>query len=157
MPTSLNDPPTERHVRKALLLPLLATLALVALVVATVVVTRFPTASDSVPGGPVTGAHAVRYEVTGSPGTHFSISFRGDAHGSWTKTLNQPLPWAADTDFRPVTAPFAEATVTVVRGATATADTSGTTSCRIIVDGRTVAENHTSAQSAFVDCDAILT
>jgi hypothetical protein len=157
MPTTLNGPPTEPHVRKSLVLPLFATLALVALVVATVVVTRFPTASDSVPGGPVTRAHAVRYEVTGSPVTQFSISFRSDAHGTWTKTLNQPLPWRADADFRPVTAPFAEATVTVVRGATATADTAGTTSCKIIADGRTVAENHTSAQSAFVDCDASLT
>jgi hypothetical protein len=153
-PATTPRPRRTHRLRNTVLLPLLTIVALIALIVAITV-----TGHRAAPPPPATGLtqpHSVRYEVSGSTNTRFSISYVTDSTGSMSKAADQALPWSADVGLHPVAAPFAQVTVKVVRGAVPVADSSGVTACRIIVDGRTVAENHTSAQSAFVDCDAIV-
>lgn len=139
-------------------LPRLATLSLLVVLplvaaFATAVVLPRP-APGSTAAGPPT--HTVRYEVTGVPGSRFVISYVRNGDGSLAKSVDTPVPWHVDTALHRTTAPFVELRMTVVRGAAPTPPTAATTDCRIIADGRVVAENHTSARSAFVDCDAIV-
>lgn len=131
-------------------LSLLITLPLVA-VLGTLVV--MPLTGSAATGPPT---HTVRYEVTGVPGSRFAISYVQDGDGTMSRVVDTPVPWHADATVNPTAAPFVELRVTVVRGAAPMPPTPATTGCRIIADGRVVAENHTSARSAFVDCDAIV-
>jgi hypothetical protein len=127
-------------------LPLLAVLATAA------VVTHL-SPGNAAPGPPT---HTVRYEATGVPGDRFSISYVGDGSGTMITSADTPVPWHADTTLHRMAAPFVELRMTVVRGAAPRPPVAATTDCRIIADGRVVAENHTSARSAFVDCNAIV-
>jgi hypothetical protein len=130
--------------------PLRTVLPLVAVLTTVVVVTGAGHAA----AGPPT--HTVRYEVSGVPGARFAISYVRDGDGTMAKALDTPVPWHADAALHRTTAPFVELRMTVVRGAAPMPPTAASTACRIVADGRVVAENHTSARSAFVDCDAIL-
>lgn len=133
-------------------LPLLIILPLLAVMATAIVVTHL-SPGNAAPGPP---AHTVRYEVTGVPSDRFSISYVGDGSGTMATSADTPVPWHADTTLHRMTAPFVELRLDVVRGAMPMPPTAATTDCRIISDGRVVAENHTSARSAYVDCDAIV-
>lgn len=149
----------RRRFRDSALLPLV--LALSALVISVLIATGgniFPASKPSAPPGTVAASHAVRYEVTGTPGATASISFVTTANGAMTKAPNQPLPWTTDVQVRPGSAPFVQVTVLVVRDAEPAGQQPAVTNCKITVDGRTVAENHTTsaAKTGYVDCDAVV-
>lgn len=134
------------------MLSLLIVLPLLAVFATAVVVTRLSPGNAA--AGPPT--HSVRYEVTGVPGDRFAISYVRDGSGAVSKSADTPVPWHADTTLHRAAAPFTELRLTAVRGAAPRPSTAATTDCRIVADGQVVAENHTSARSAFVDCDAIV-
>jgi hypothetical protein len=101
--------------------------------------------------------HTVRYEVSGS-GTAAAVSYVIAGDGSTTPKSTERLPWSTEVQVRRASAPFTQVTVKAVQDTSSGTSQNNVTSCKIIVDGRTVAENTTSGSSslAFVDCDAII-
>lgn len=147
---------TGRRWRESVVLPsVIAVCALAASVLIATGGNLLPAGSTAAPPpAPAPVAHSVRYEVTGPPGATASISYVAASNGAMTKVLNQPLPWSTNAGVSRGAAPFAQLTVvTVASGPSSPA----VTSCAITVDGRRVAENHTtSAGTAMVDCDAVV-
>lgn len=115
----------------------------------------FPGSGTSPPPASAPASHSVRYEVSSSRESTAAISFVTAANGSTTRAANQPLPWSAVTEIGPGPTPFAQVTVRAVAAGHAAEQT--VTTCRIIADGRLLAENHTtSTGTSFVDCDAVI-
>jgi hypothetical protein len=130
---------------------LLVTLPTLATLATAMVVTRSPTTTTITR----TQQHTVRYEVTGMPGSRYSVSYVSDSTGSVSTLIDQPVPWQASTTLFPVTAGSVEVTVTAVQVVAPLTPDPAKADCEIIADGRIVAENHTTSQPT-ITCDASL-
>lgn len=101
-----------------------------------------PSGNGPAPSG--TAAHAVRYEAIGQG--EGSLTYETDGHASMAQST-QPLPWGTDIK---VDSSFTPISLTVSRSFEGG---SGPLGCKILVDGKTVVENHTpGGQAASVTC-----